>query len=131
MAKTPYTAFGSTVRVEPGPRRVEAVADAKTLDNSVTAAHYQVGQRDADGRPIVEGQPMAYLDWNAHNTPGDESGTAYYLYQEQTVPVLDATGSPLKDEAGKDVTEERWVEIRTYATEAAAHTAAEKLAARK
>lgn len=54
-----------TVVLERGPRRLSAMATDALLSDEVTASHYQVGRPDALGKPIVLGEPMTYLDWNA------------------------------------------------------------------
>lgn len=103
---TPYKSFGKTVRVEPGPALKTAKATAELLSDEVTAAHYAVGARDAKGEVIELGQPMAYLDWKGERV--------FYLYQLRD-----------DDSAAEG---QRWFEVDTFATEEAAHAAAQKLA---
>ena len=121
----PYRTVGSNVRIEPGPALKRATASPETLDNSVTAPHYQVGERDAMGRAIREGEEFHFLDYNA-----GEDGRVWYVYQEQEVPVLDAAGNPINGEDGNPQTEMRWVEIDVYKTEEGAENAAKRLAGR-
>lgn len=70
-----------TLRVESGPKRIEAVATKELLDDAVTAHHYHVGGKDAMGKTIVIGEPMTYLDYYGEET--------WYLYQLEDVE-LDA-----------------------------------------
>ena len=51
------------VRVERGPVMKTAIASAETLSDEVTASHYAIGKPDKLGKPIVEGEEFAYLDW--------------------------------------------------------------------
>lgn len=132
--KTPYESFGSTVRVEPGPARLKAVASPDLLDNAHTAQHYQVGLRDAGGRVIREGEEFDYLDWNGHNDANQDGvgrTTVFYLYQERTVPVLDASDNPIQGDDGQPAVEQRWIEVGVYKSREAANNAAEKLAGRE
>lgn len=55
--------IGGKARVERGPARKTGKATEALLDNEKTAAHYQIGARDADGKVIEAGKTMAYLDW--------------------------------------------------------------------
>jgi hypothetical protein len=73
--------IGETLRVENGPARKTAVATAELLDDAVTASHYQIGERDAVGRPIVIGEPMTYLDYR-----GEWVWYIYQLRDDETAP---------------------------------------------
>jgi hypothetical protein len=73
-----YTEFGPRVRVEAGAARKTAIATEELLSNAATAARYQVGAKDALGKPIALGEPMTYLD--------DLAPAVWYVYQ------ADATG---------------------------------------
>ena len=94
--------IGATVRVERGPRRVEAIATTELLSDEATAAHYQEGAFDAIGRRIVLGEPMTYLDWLA-------GATSFYLYRLEHVEV-----------PGHDDAVPIWVEQAVFDTEDAA-----------
>lgn len=72
--------IGDDIRIESGPRRVEAVATEELLANEVTAEHYVVGGKDALGKEIVLGEPMTYLDWIGFKAGLTES-TSHYLYR--------------------------------------------------
>lgn len=77
--------FDELVRVELGPQPIELDATEENLENSVTAAHYQPGGRDALGRiirpdligldvddpstAIFEGEKMTVVDWDARFVP--------------------------------------------------------------
>jgi hypothetical protein len=67
------TEIDGKVRIEPGPVRRQAIATAELLADTVTAAHYKVGGRDALGKPIKLGAPMDYIDWRS----GER---AFYVY---------------------------------------------------
>jgi len=78
--------IGGKARVERGPARKTGKATEKLLANDATAAHYQLGARDADGKVIEAGKTMAYLDWLAGKTASyvyalDEAGQ----WQEDSV----------------------------------------------
>jgi len=60
--------IGGKARVERGPARKTGKATDKLLANDQTAAHYQLGAPDADGKVIEAGKTMAYLDWLAGKT---------------------------------------------------------------
>lgn len=109
------------VRAEQGPRLIETVATLEILSDEVTASHYKqtatpemvaAAERDVDpqpyppgfaknacdkfGRPIVIGQPFAYLDWKA-----PKEAWPWHVYEfcteEWTGPntvVLDESGRP-------------------------------------
>lgn len=90
---------GDSVRIEPGPRRLQAIATTELL-GPATADHYQAGAFDALGAPIVLGSMMTYLDWvNYPAVP------AYYLYRKGT--------------------DDRWAEVGVFASEEEALTAAD------
>jgi hypothetical protein len=55
--------IGGKARVERGPARKTGKATEALLADDKTAAHYQIGARDADGKVIESGKAMAYLDW--------------------------------------------------------------------
>ena len=55
--------IGGKARVERGPARKTGKATEALLASDKTAAHYQIGARDADGKVIETGKTMAYLDW--------------------------------------------------------------------
>ncbi|MCX5518435.1 hypothetical protein OSH10_08305 [Kaistia defluvii] len=57
--------IGGKARVERGPAKKTGKATEKLLANDRTAAHYQLGVRDAAGNLIEAGKPMTYLDWLA------------------------------------------------------------------
>lgn len=122
-APTPWTSFGKNVRVEPGPALVKAKADDKTLSNDVTAPHYQVGQRDAFGKEISAGEDFHYLDYLAHA----RGESAWYVYELQNEEVRDAGGNVMRDDDGKVLTQDRWVEVAAYPNKDAAHDAASRL----
>lgn len=86
-------------RVERGPAPRTSIATKEILSDEVTAAHYQLGKRDANGVPIVEGQEFAWLDWLGQSV--------WYVY------VLEGDGE-----------QARWVEQGYHASEDAALTAA-------
>ena len=90
-----------TVRVDKGPQIKEGIANKATLDNKVTAGHYQIGMNDAFGTKIQKGKKFSYVDWLA---PDEEH--VYSVYQHDG---------------------ERYQLVRRYKTEAAAIAAAEKL----
>lgn len=91
------TQIGDKVRVEVGPKLLEAIATEELLSDDVTAGHYQVGRRDSVGDIIVLGEPMKYLAWGGRTTPGEQS---HYVYQVTPRPVLDEAGAPVLDESG-------------------------------
>lgn len=93
------------VRVECGPVRRATVATEEVLDDRMTARHYQVGKRDALGKPIAIGEPMTYLDYRGP--------WGWHVYQVQPV-MLDAEGR-LTDDPSRGVTpDERYVEVGLY-----------------
>lgn len=51
------------VRVERGPAKRTGKATEAVLDDDRTAAHYQLGRLDADGKVIEAGKSFTYLDW--------------------------------------------------------------------
>lgn len=55
--------IGGKARVERGPARRTGKATEALLADDKTAAHYQIGVRDAAGNLIEAGKPMVYLDW--------------------------------------------------------------------
>jgi len=91
-----------TVRVECGPVRRATIATAEALDDRVTARHYQVGKRDALGKPIAIGEPMTYLDYRGP--------WGWHVYQMQPVQ-LDAEGRITDDPAQSVAADERYVEV--------------------
>lgn len=69
--------INENVTIARGPRKLLAVATESLLSNEQTADHYQVGRIDAQGKPIVLGEPMHYLDWL-----GFQSGVSrWYVYK--------------------------------------------------
>lgn len=121
--------FGGKIRAERGHRTVEGVADDATLDNAVTAEHYQltpVWERDADGaipedligtpkcdengvpvkhrdalgRAIEKDKPFTYLDHRKVHGP-----KPWFLYR--------LTRTPLPDPKDPDRTvwRERWDKV--------------------
>ncbi len=123
--------IGATVRVESGPILRREIATPALLDDAVTAAHYAMGKPDAEANPIVEGEEMAFLDWNGHGE-GVDGATGFYVYhlqpmtadelvaREITDEVLDA----LPDDAAREEATTIWREIGCEADEAAAITLA-------
>lgn len=123
--------IGDTIRIEPGPARIEAIATAELLGEA-TADHYypprpatpeeiespavdtkdgQVFAKDALGKDIEIGQPMTYLDWMAFKN----GNPVYYLYRlEDTTP----------EERETTTAEKIWREINAYPTEEEAISAA-------
>lgn len=75
------TEIDGNVRVERGPAKKAGKATEALLSNDKTAAHYQLGARDADGYLIEAGKPMAYLDWLG--TKG------FYVYLRTAAPTAE------------------------------------------
>lgn len=73
--------IGSTIRVENGPVRRTAEATEELLDNTRTATHYQVEEKDALGKSIVLGEDMTYLDYK-----GEWVWYVYHLEDDETAP---------------------------------------------
>lgn len=123
------TKVGEKVRIEAGPAKLVAVATVELLSNARTAQHYRVGANDANGRPIVLGQEMAYLAWGGEES---EPQAAFYLYQLQPRPIFNTEGKPVIDpKTGAQETvadPNHWVEVESFATEGEAMTAALALA---
>lgn len=101
--------ISDTVRVESGPVRRRAIASHDTLSDGVTARHYKAGRFDAEGKVILLGQEMTYLDYR-----GD---WAYHIYQKRDT-MLDGRGAPTTDKAkavllpsGEPYTESRYIEV--------------------
>lgn len=152
--------IGETIRIEPGPMLKTSTATEALLSNEVTAAHYQAsrpatedeiadpeiattadGTRifiDARSKPIVLGEPMAYLDWNGHAADVD-GATVFYVtaYEPMTSAerkdreVTDAHLKAIEEKRGAPLsTEERdemtniWRDIGQTSTEEAAITVA-------
>lgn len=122
---------GDNIRIEPGPKLVKAVATEELLHNNRTAAHYQVGERDARGRPIELGKEMSYLEWGADDTPINE---VFYVYEKVAVnstdEFIDDEPNPhfvaphireaaANGERGEDLIayDYKWIEIGIKATE--------------
>ena len=105
---------GKQFRVEPGPRKIVAVATPELLDDAVTAEHYAEGKIDAHGQEIVLDAEMTYLDWTgAHR--GDEGSTVYYLYENR-----ERVGAELEDTTETHI----WGDVATFDTEEEAIAAA-------
>lgn len=123
--------IGATVRVESGPVLRREVATPELLDDSVTAAHYAMGRRDAQAKVIVEGEEMAFLDWNGHGE-GREGATAFYVYQRQPLTAEELAAreitedvlAALPDDAAREEATIIWREIGCEADEQAAITLA-------
>lgn len=75
--------IGDNVRIEPAPKRVTAIATEELLSDAITAAHYQVGQPDAFGKPIALGEEMTYLCWGGADEPPI---VVQNVYQLQPIP---------------------------------------------
>jgi hypothetical protein len=57
--------IGGRARIERGPAKKTGKATEALLSDEKTAAHYQLGARDAAGAVIEAGKPMTYLAWLA------------------------------------------------------------------
>lgn len=88
VSKNGVTQVSATVRIEPGPRRLKAIATKALLDDKVTHPGYREGGRDAAGKTIVLGQEMVYLD--IYSAPG------YYVYKEIEMEEPQRDGTPGK-----------------------------------
>jgi hypothetical protein len=97
--------IGTTIRIENGPARKDAIATKELLDDTVTKSHYAVGLRDALGKVIVLGESMTYLDYF-----GD---WAWYVYVLEAVPIpmldlLKIAGPPGLEVDGLDLRLAEW-----------------------
>ncbi|MET4636147.1 hypothetical protein [Kaistia defluvii] len=100
------TEIDGKARVERGPAKRTGKATAKLLANDKTAAHYQLGHRDAAGEVIEADKTMTYLDWL--NPKG------FYVYS--------------RVEPTEDLPEGSWLEDSFHPEEAAAMTRATQIA---
>lgn len=91
----------ATVRIEDGPPRKRAVATEELLSDVATAGHYQVGEPDALGNPIVLGQEMDYIDWKC-------TSRVWNVYK--------LTDSVEQDVDGNDITVSRFIKQGEFPT---------------
>jgi len=108
-----FIEFDGVARAELGPALKSAVASAETLDNAITAEHYQVGRHDAVGVAIELGKPFSYLDWL-----GDR---VWYVYHFEAMP------DELADARGFVRGTEYWAEKGVKSTQAEAEAFAQSL----
>lgn len=101
-------------RVEAGPRRMTGKADKATLDNAVTASHYQVGGFDAAVPPkvIEAGKDFEYLDWLGFQSEDQIKAFHAYRLDDKTEAELEDVD---QDQPGAELT--IWREIGVYDTE--------------
>lgn len=105
---------GKQFRVEPGPRKIVAVATPELLDDAVTAIQYVEGKVDALGQPIVLDTEMTYLDWKGA-ADGNEGSVVFYLYEYR-----ERIGAELEDTTETHI----WGDVATFDTEEEAIAAA-------
>lgn len=94
------TEVGDTLRIEPGPRMVTAIATDALLHDDRTAGHYAVGKIDSAGKVIVLGEEMTYAEWGGNDHPRDD---VFKLYQWTAVPASDETTDT-----------HRWIKLAEY-----------------
>jgi hypothetical protein len=137
-------AIGDTIRIEPGPALIRAVATPELLANDVTADHYQAPRdatpeeiaskdfdtpegvfyaKDAMGQPIVLGQEMAYLDWLGDRN-GNEGATVFYTYAHEPRTAAERKALEIPADATDPEMTHIWREIGQSPDEAAAITLA-------
>lgn len=126
--------IGDSIRIEPGPAKLTAVA-TKELLGDATAAHYQpprkaskaeiadpaidtpdgmVFSKDAHGDPIQLDQEFTYLDWNAHRA----GESVYYLSQLEPLTAKEC------EDRGCELGESIWRDKGVFPNEDAAISAA-------
>lgn len=100
-------------RVELGPQIIELDCTKANLENTVTAAHYQKGRKDAYGKiiepsPPGDGNTMNCVDWRNKHVP-----SLWKVYKMQETGEIDAkTGELALDADGNPV--QRFIKINEF-----------------